>query len=133
TSDGRVVVAGAHEDLLVFRRARGRFERVAAPGTWLGARPDVSKATVDTGLRLDDGDILVLYTDGITEAMSADGEAFGLDRLCAAVAEVAGEATTKILEHLMAEVEGFMARQEDDMTALVLRYRGVRGIGETPG
>jgi hypothetical protein len=63
--DGRVLHAGSHEELII-RRARGRLcETVATQGTWLGATRDVRRATVDSQLQLEQGDLLVVYTDGL--------------------------------------------------------------------
>jgi sigma-B regulation protein RsbU (phosphoserine phosphatase) len=65
-------------------------------------------------------------SDGVTEARSADGEEFGRDRLSAAVAGCHGLTADAVLERLMSAVRRFSAGapQADDITALVLRYRG---------
>src|SRR5262249_6095905 len=78
---GRVVFAGAHEEMLVWRRQTGRCERLPTPGTWLAAMADVEPFLNDDELTLGDGDVLVMYTDGVTEAADSTGEQFGLDRL----------------------------------------------------
>ena len=46
--DGRVVFAGAHEDIVVWRAATGTCETIATPGTWLGMTSDIRRATVNT-------------------------------------------------------------------------------------
>jgi PAS domain S-box-containing protein len=122
TRDGRVVFAGAHEDLLVYRRATGRVEVVRPVGTWLGARRDIGPVTVDTTLELADGDVLVLYTDGLTEARNAAGEPFDLPRLAAAVERHGAAPARDLCVALLAEVRAFMARQDDDITLLVARF-----------
>src|SRR5262249_7320903 len=60
--DGRIVFAGAHEEIVVFRKAAGRCELIPTLGPWLGAMRDVGPVTVDNALRLEDGDLMVLYS-----------------------------------------------------------------------
>ena len=59
--NGAVMFAGAHEDVLLWRRARGVVEAIPMRGTWLGAMPDVSRATVNGEMRLEDGDELLRF------------------------------------------------------------------------
>jgi len=72
------------------------------------------------------GDLVVVCSDGVTEARSAAGEEFGRERLSAAVAGCHGLPAETVLERLMTAVRQFSAGapQADDITALVLRYRG---------
>ena len=121
--DGRLLFAGAHQDVLLCRHATGRVECVEAPGTWLGADRDIAHVTVDTELRVDDGDLVVLYTDGVTEAMNGAGEQFGIDRLRAAVEEVHDQTAERVRDHIMARVRAWMAQQDDDVTVMALRFR----------
>ena len=83
--DGSLTFAGAHEEMLVRRAATGRCERIETPGAWVGAKRDITAGTVDSTARLQPGDLLVLYTDGLIEAAAADdsGARFGIDRLIA--------------------------------------------------
>ena len=87
--DGSLTFAGAHEEILIRRAATGRCERIETPGAWVGAKRDIAAGTVDSTARLESGDLLVLYTDGLTEAAAADGSGarFGIDRLIALVEE----------------------------------------------
>jgi serine phosphatase RsbU (regulator of sigma subunit) len=121
--DGRLLFAGAHQDLLVCPRATGRVECIEAPGTWLGADRQIDHVTVDTELKVSDGDLVVLYTDGITEAMNTTGEQFGIDRLRAAVEEVHDQPTERVRDHVVARVQAWMAQQDDDITVMALRFR----------
>ena len=127
--DGRVVFAGAHEEIGVFRAASRRFEMVETPGTWLGACPDVGGVMVDSTLTLDEGDLVILYTDGITEAKNELGEQFGLDRVCAIVERCSGERVEIIRGRILDEVARWSPRRADDVTVLVLRHRGVAATG----
>jgi sigma-B regulation protein RsbU (phosphoserine phosphatase) len=79
-------------------------------------------------LTLQPGDLLVAFSDGVTEALSASGEEYGEDRLLAVVEANRGKSTSDLLEAIFASVREFSvgAVQSDDVTALVLRYDGPR-------
>jgi sigma-B regulation protein RsbU (phosphoserine phosphatase) len=74
-------------------------------------------------ISLNPGDILVLYTDGVTDAESAGGQMFGLDRLASAVSASAHLSSQEILDRILKEVFAFSADQEqfDDITAMVIK------------
>ena len=72
---------------------------------------------------LNPGDLVVLYTDGITEAASADGEEFGLDRLEKVVQEQAREPLVALAVAIETAVEVFAEERRfaDDRTVVILR------------
>lgn len=123
-ASGKLSFAGAHEDLIVYRARQGRCEIVQSVGVWIGIRADIAEATVDQSLELSVGDVLVLYTDGITEAQNADFEQFGLDRLVEVVESNAARSVEGILERIFAAVRAWSSVQRDDMTCVVMRYQG---------
>lgn len=126
--DGTVVHAGAHEDILVWRAAHGVLERIATSGTWIGASPDVSKVTTEHRFSLSPGDLLLLHTDGVTEARNDEREQFGLERLEAALRTAAREHDAeRTLEQLCATFGKWTQRHADDWSLLVVRYVGVEG------
>ena len=75
------------------------------------------------------GDLIVLYTDGITEAMNADGECFGDARLASLIGQHADLPADELRERILREIDSFTesALQQDDMTMVVLR---VEQVGE---
>jgi serine phosphatase RsbU (regulator of sigma subunit)/anti-sigma regulatory factor (Ser/Thr protein kinase) len=76
--------------------------------------------------RLAPGDMLLLYTDGITEAEDANGCLFGEERLATLVDRHRRRSARAVIESVFAEVHGFSAGREpsDDITLLVLNYHG---------
>jgi sigma-B regulation protein RsbU (phosphoserine phosphatase) len=126
TGSGKFVFAGAHEELLVCPAGGGPCLRVQTPGSWLGTVHDLASVTVDSTLQLAQGDVLVLFTDGITEAMNADSEQFGLDRLCAAIEDARAKPVDDIRDRVLDTVREWCAQQNDDMTLIVIRYSGER-------
>jgi serine phosphatase RsbU (regulator of sigma subunit) len=111
---------------LIRRAATGRCERLATPGPWVGAKRDIAAGTVDSSARLEPGDLLVLYTDGLTEAPAADGSGarFGIERLVALVEGRGAESPTAVRDALLGAVADFATGREDDITVLVARYQG---------
>jgi sigma-B regulation protein RsbU (phosphoserine phosphatase) len=123
SQDGTLVFAGGHEQALICRAATGRCDRVPTPGPWVGAKRDIAAGTEDSQARLEPGDVLVLYTDGVIEARSAAREQFGLDRLAATI-ELHREApAAAIRDAVIDAATGFAAAIDDDITVLVARYR----------
>ncbi len=105
----------------VLRRSSGRIERLEAGGLPLGIEPEaiyVSGATA-----LESGDLLVIFTDGVAEAVNEAGEEFGERRLLDWVCKPTAAAAAATLAGLMEAVDGFVqtARQHDDITCLVMR------------
>ena len=126
-ADGRLVFAGAHESILVLRKKSGQCELHDTPGTWLGVIPDIDQATVDTTMQLEVGDVVILYSDGVTEAVSAGKEQLGMSRLRRAIEHCAGRPASELHAHLMTLVKSWSPKLADDVTLLVLRYEGDHG------
>lgn len=120
-TDRRIVFAGAHEHFLVVRNRSKRVESVETPGTWLGVMPEIGRFTPETAIDLEPNDIVVLYTDGITEARNTRGEQYGFDRLCATVERYREEPIEQIRDNVLAEVAQWSAVREDDATLVLLR------------
>jgi sigma-B regulation protein RsbU (phosphoserine phosphatase) len=121
--DGRVEMAGAHEDVLICR-ADGTLDRIETSGTWLGAMRDVSPFIRTTGFQLRPGDLLLLHTDGATEAPNGERQRLGLDRVAAELQRRAGATTAEIRDALFELVLQWAPQPEDDVTLLVMRYLG---------
>jgi PAS domain S-box-containing protein len=123
------VATGGHP-LPLLLRACGSIEAPGRPGTLLGvlAEPELS----ETGVRLREGDALVLFTDGVIEASPVDG-AFGPPRLAAFLAGCTGRDATRIaadVEERVLEVQRGSLR--DDMAVVVLRVAPVAGAPFAP-
>jgi serine phosphatase RsbU (regulator of sigma subunit) len=121
--DGRLTYsnAGHNPPLIVGRRGVRRLEQ---GGLIIGAFPE---ATFDEEtVQLDPGDVLVVFSDGVTEAMNVDGADFGEQRLLSSIPDNRECSPTVLLERILTAVHEFSAgaEQSDDVTALVLRYTG---------
>jgi PAS domain S-box-containing protein len=122
--DGRLTVAGAHEDIIVYRKRARSCETLPTNGTWIGVISDIGDFTTDAHYDLQDGDVMVLFTDGVTEAADRNGNPFGFDRLLQAVAEVGEEPTERIVDNVVACVQTWCSYPVDDLTVVALRYNG---------
>jgi sigma-B regulation protein RsbU (phosphoserine phosphatase) len=80
-------------------------------------------------LTLTAGDVLLLFTDGVTDAIDETGELFSDDRLHACFGARADRPASEMVASLVEAVNGFAAGvpQEDDITILALRFHGPAG------
>lgn len=86
----------------------------------------VEQAEFDsTQMQMEDGDALVLFTDGITEAENTSNELFGYDRLREVTTRAARESIEGMQKAILEAVSEFArgAAQADDITLLIVRYR----------
>jgi sigma-B regulation protein RsbU (phosphoserine phosphatase) len=120
---GKLTFAGAHEDLILCRARTGRAELIRSPGTWLGILPEAVDAAQMGHLHLEEGDLLVLYTDGITEAMNEAGALYGIERLSSAIEAVQAESVHRIRDHVIDDVARWSTQVTDDITLVVIRHR----------
>jgi sigma-B regulation protein RsbU (phosphoserine phosphatase) len=95
--------------------------RLEPGGTVVGLLEDAQY--VQGSVRLSPGDVLVLFTDGISEAMNLDDEEWGEDRLLEAIQTAKSCSAEELLKHLFEAATRFAgaAPQHDDMTLVVLR------------
>ncbi len=122
---GNFVFAGAHEWPLVWRKRAAATEVIEAPGPWLGIQANIGHVPVSS-LKLEQGDILCLYSDGLIEARNEAGELFDVDRLQATVdaAAAAHDDLEKIADEVLAKIDDYAASREDDWTLLLVRRAG---------
>jgi sigma-B regulation protein RsbU (phosphoserine phosphatase) len=135
---GRFRYAGAHEKILLYRRATGAVELLETDGTWLGMQEDIGPFLEEREVELQPGDAMLLYTDGVTEARSPQGAQYNLERLAEVLKRqgaVPRPSAEKIRDGVIEDVMAWSRARQDDITVLVLRrleghgYAG--GLGET--
>lgn len=124
--DRTYTVAGQHESLIICRRdGRVELQDTRDLGLFLGFEPDISKFIDEVKVVLEPGDLLVLYTDGVTEAVDDHNRQFGLERLCEAVASShtgrAADVLQKVLGRLRAHIGA--SKVYDDYSIMVIKQR----------
>ncbi|HEY4676882.1 MAG TPA: SpoIIE family protein phosphatase [Candidatus Angelobacter sp.] len=123
---GTLTYAGAgHPPLLVWRAKEARVESMEENGLMLGIFPEGAYKSLNA--TLNSGDRFILYTDGITEAPSASGEEFGMERIKDFLQQNSGHSTQELCDGLIHQVAawcGSSAReQHDDLTLIVVDYK----------
>ena len=116
-----MTIAGKHQDIILYRAASNKTEIVTTKGTWLGIAEKIGHFQKDQKVQINDGDIIMLFTDGITEATNKKGEMFGQMRLEQLLDQYADLPINKILEKIIKEVNRFQEEQLDDMTILIIK------------
>jgi sigma-B regulation protein RsbU (phosphoserine phosphatase) len=109
-----------HENPFHFKRDRG-MARLTAGGTVLGV---IDRFPFEEDVvRIDTGDLLVIFSDGITEAFNVDDDQFGEARLEAAIQESLDEPSEAIIEKVVTAVNEFagQAPQADDLTLVIMK------------
>jgi sigma-B regulation protein RsbU (phosphoserine phosphatase) len=83
----------------------------------------------DDRIQLEPGDVLVIYSDGVTEALNLAGDEFGDERLATELMKTRTAPLPDILQGVITAVQSFAAgaSQSDDVTVLVARYMGPQG------
>jgi serine phosphatase RsbU (regulator of sigma subunit) len=110
-----------HNPPLLFR-AQGGVERLCATASVIGFTPQWECTTEI--IRLQPGDVLVIYTDGVTEANDAAGNEFGEERLREVVCRNAPASPAELLAAIQQAVQRFsVGEQFDDLTLVIARAR----------
>ena len=123
---GAVTLARAgHDAPLLFTAKTGAIKPLKTPGMVVGIDSgDVfDRLTTDVAVGLERDDFILLYTDGITEALDNEGNEFGLERMLASIQSAAKEAAQTIVTRLIDDLRNFVGStpQNDDITLIVIR------------
>lgn len=126
--NGLHFINAGHCPPLVVRSRDGSFEELSTGGTVIGMFPDTEYERGSVHLEQDD--ILVCYTDGITEVCNLAEEKLGTERLAAAVAKHREKSATEIVNAVLAEVQGFArgGSDQDDKVLIILKVTGPENI-----
>ncbi|MCS7082357.1 MAG: SpoIIE family protein phosphatase [Bacteroidetes bacterium] len=103
-------------------RANGDLEELSTGGLLLGVLPTAGPYR-SCAIEMEPGDVLFLYTDGLTETCDPQGTWYDVDRLRMALRKWRDTPAPLLLEALLGELRAFSGREtfDDDLTALVLR------------
>lgn len=111
---------------------RGKAEAPFTEGSYpVGLVPEAEYTAAC--LRLEPGDTLVLYSDGVTEAMDPEDEMFGMKRFEEVLSDTSDVPLEHLQERILEAVENFArgARQADDLTLLLVRFLATNALTDT--
>lgn len=125
--DGKeMILSGQHEEVVVVR-ANGEIERIDTMdlGIPIGLEADISAFIKTREISFKTGDLILLHTDGVTEAENDAGELFGIERLCREALRLKDQSAEKVVAGIIATLMLFIGSQKiyDDITLLAVRHR----------
>jgi sigma-B regulation protein RsbU (phosphoserine phosphatase) len=121
---GQFQYAGAHLSLIVFRQKTGECELIRTNGIYLNFKKDISRATKNNGFCLDPGDVLILYTDGLTESQNPDGKMLDIGGFVNIVKRHVHRDPDAMKDMIMADVIKWCDNQRaDDMTIVIVKRK----------
>ncbi len=123
-ADGILRLSGQHEEAIVARSAT-EIERIDTMdlGFPIGLEEDIADFVASIEVPLKKGDVVVLYSDGITEAENMAGEQYGMERLVEALGANWHRSASEIKQAIIKDVRSFIGAQKvyDDITLVVLK------------
>jgi sigma-B regulation protein RsbU (phosphoserine phosphatase) len=125
---GSLVIARAgHDPALLFRRDSGKVELLRSPGLALGVDGGsvFERVTKDCVVDLRPGDCVLLYTDGVREALDSQAEEFGMERMAEVFRMAASLGAEAVLGRMQEELRQFTGEgpQMDDITLVAIEKR----------
>lgn len=125
---GRFTFSGLHQNILIYRKKSGKVESFESRGLWLGIFDSIENMMFDDCLSLDIGDVMLLYTDGITEAWiknrgsgprDSEKDMFGEERL-SDIISARGESSPDMIKNSIIEnLKDYQLR--DDVTMVIVK------------
>lgn len=125
--DGKeMILSGQHEEVVIVR-ANGEIQRIDTMelGIPIGLEADISAFIKTREIAFEKGDLILLHTDGVTEAENDAGELFGMERLCREALRLKDQSAEKVVSEIVATLMLFIGSQKiyDDITLLAVRHR----------
>jgi sigma-B regulation protein RsbU (phosphoserine phosphatase) len=123
--NGITLARAGHDAPLLYRRNLQTVTPIKSPGMVVGIDSGsvFDRLTIDFTISLESDDCLVLYTDGVTETLNAEGDEFGLDRMMQSMRASANDSAQAIVKKIIGDVRDFTgsAPQNDDITLIAIR------------
>src|SRR3954452_16020289 len=124
-NNGVTLARAGHDAPLLYKRQSEAVTPIKSPGMVVGIDSGnvFDRLTTDFAIPLERDDCLVLYTDGVTETLNAEGDEFGLDRMMQSVRASATNGAQAIVRKIVEDVRDFTGSvpQNDDITLIAIR------------
>jgi serine phosphatase RsbU (regulator of sigma subunit) len=127
-SGGRFYHSGLHQDIMIYRAAEHRVELIETNGIWIGLMDDITGMTSQSGFAMTSGDVMFLYTDGITEAWEKGSikderdpeiSMYGAKKLNDIFLELGGRPPEDIKRGILTSLEHYECT--DDITMVIIK------------
>jgi sigma-B regulation protein RsbU (phosphoserine phosphatase) len=126
--EGRVRLAGQHESVLLLRKGGDSVEEIDTMdlGCAIGLVDDVAPMTNEMSFEISPGDLMLLYTDGVTEAEDGKGEQYGIGRLKESIVRHRNMGVKDVMQRVFDDVICWIGQApvHDDITMVVVRRTG---------
>jgi sigma-B regulation protein RsbU (phosphoserine phosphatase) len=117
--NGHIIYSGLHQDLLVYRSLKKEVELINTRGMWLGIM-DFSENNLPVDeLVLNSKDVMLLYTDGITEAVDASFEMFSEEKLEKILKDNGDAPLSEIQSAILSVLKNYTCH--DDITLVIAK------------
>ncbi|HEW98539.1 MAG TPA: response regulator [Beggiatoa sp.] len=122
---GKLRLSGQHEDIIWIRNGKLELIDTFDLGFPVGLEEDIADFVSEKEISLNPGDVVVFYTDGITEAENMEKELYGMERLCEVVQQNWQRTVNEIKQAVIDDVGHYIGKQQvfDDITLLVLKQK----------
>ncbi len=119
-------IGAGHEHIIHYHARSQKCTTIPAGGIALGMVPEVQDLLHEGEIKLEVGDVVVIYSDGIIEALNEKKELFDLERLSSAVERFGYQDAKAIFNSVTKILSEFIGKepQRDDMTLIVIKYKG---------
>ncbi|PCI24084.1 hypothetical protein COB57_05830 [Candidatus Peregrinibacteria bacterium] len=127
-------IGAGHEYILHYSQKTKTVQKIKSGGIALKMIPNISRILKEIEIPYQEGDSILLYTDGITEGRNPNGEMYGIERLLKAFEQHASRSAEKTFELVTKDFATFLEKnhvQEDDITMIVIKNIGTQGKKES--
>lgn len=125
-ADGHLQLSGQHEEVILVR-SDGEIQQIDTfdLGFPLALEDDIRPFIHPLKLKLDSGDVVVLYTDGLTEAINAQKQQYGLERFKGVIRQHRQQSAADIRQAVISDVQAYIGPEalRDDLTLVVLKQK----------
>jgi serine phosphatase RsbU (regulator of sigma subunit) len=119
--NGRFLFSGLHQDIIIYRADKNKVELLETNGMWLGMTNDIRSMLQVEQFVLNPNDAMLLYTDGIPEAVNANQEMFTLENLANVFSRYGHESVEQIKKRILQSIETYTTL--DDITFMVIKRK----------
>ena len=123
---GKLRISGQHEEVIIIRK-KGQVECLDTLklGLFIGITNHLANCLDEKMVPLEPGESVILYTDGITEALNTEQKVYGQKRLCDVIRQSWAGSAEQIKNAVVKDVYQYIGKQKvlDDMTLIVFKRR----------